>query len=64
MLLAKQDTELTQNHSGWKANELLNRGQLVRATLSRGGGAFLGSCDRVYAALSHALLSWLIGKAR
>ena len=40
MLLATQDTELTQNHSGWKANELLNRGRLGRATLSRGGGAF------------------------
>ena len=48
MLLATQDTELTQNHSGWKANESLNRGRLGRATLSRGGGAFLGSCDRVW----------------
>ena len=31
-------------------------GVLVAATLSRGGGAFLGSCDRVYA--SSATLSF------
>ena len=36
----------------------------MRATLSRGGGAFLGSCDRVYATLGHALLSWLISIRR
>ena len=34
-------------------------GSLWRATLSRGGGAFLGSCDLSLCVLGHALLSWL-----
>ena len=46
ILLANQDTELTQNHSGRKAASRNSWGPcgLWRATLSRGGGAFLRSC--------------------
>jgi hypothetical protein len=61
--LAKQDAALTQNHhSGWKANESLYRGRrLVRATLSREAEVpFWGLAIECYAALGHALLSWLI----